>query len=582
MSSDPHQDPMIGSLLDGRYHIVQRLGRGGMGNVYLAEETRLKRRCALKVLHPHLSEDRVHVERFLREAQMIAQLGHPNIVDIYAYGEEASGVVWFAMEMLIGEDLDARGKAHKTRPFSIHDCCAWGIQIAQAVAVVHQAGLIHRDLKTSNIFLAQRRDGEEIVKLLDFGIARAEAGSELTATGIALGTPSYMSPEQLRNGAVDRRSDVYSFGVLLFKMLTGRLPFTGDAIQVALAHCTQTVTAPSAVAPALNISPELDAVVLRAMAKDPVDRYPSMAAIEEALTAILHAEAPELAPAVKIGRTSQSQIRPVPGTGARPASSGSGSLVVADSSADSSAGSSAGSSAPPTPMITPAADAGTASMTAHATGPTSALALPGRAGAYKWVVITAGVSVLGIAAWLVISAIGRKDDAGPVVTAAPAIQPSVEGSSPSPSSVPPRPEPVIAPPSAPVPSPVEPPPVEPPPSIAPETPPTPIPPPPVEIPVETPVATPTVKSDRVPGATAAEKPKPVDPLKQIERKALACRRKFKAVDGPKITIDYAVGIDGEVTRSIPSTTGELGDCLAAAVQATQFEAKMVLGRKLPL
>ncbi|HEY0138411.1 MAG TPA: serine/threonine-protein kinase, partial [Nannocystis sp.] len=182
MLSDVNQDSVVGALLDGRYRIIKELGHGGMGNVYLAEETRLRRRCALKILHPQLAQERTYVERFLREAQMIAQLEHANIVDIYAYGEEPSGIVWFAMELLTGEDLDARLKARAERPFGTHEACAWAVQIARAVGVVHQAGLIHRDLKTSNVFLARRRDGEEIVKLLDFGIARPEEGSELTAT----------------------------------------------------------------------------------------------------------------------------------------------------------------------------------------------------------------------------------------------------------------------------------------------------------------------------------------------------------------------------------------------------------------
>ncbi len=529
MSAQATQDPMIGSLLDGRYQLIARLGRGGMGNVYLAEETRLRRRCALKVLHPHLTEDRTHVERFLREAQMIAQLEHPNIVDIYAYGEEPSGVVWFAMELLTGEDLDARSKGRVARPFSTHQCCLWGIQIAQAMTVVHQGGLIHRDLKTSNIFLATRKDGQEVVKLLDFGIARPEEGSELTATGVALGTPSYMSPEQVRNVVVDRRSDIYSFGVLLFKLVTDRLPFTGDAVQVALAQCTLPIPAPSSIGAARDISPELDALVLRATEKVPGDRFQTMREVEDALWSILQAEAPELMPSTTGGRMiGQTQISRATESTAR---------------------------------LVPPADAQTASTAAQATGATSAVPVRGRgrASASMWLLAGAGAGVVGIALWWGMVGGDRKAEPAPVVAAAAAISPPPVNATP--------PVQVVVPP---VPAVVTPEPVvangggaEP-------------------VPVSAPVTESVVK------AVASEKPRPkpvaapVDPLQQIERKAKACRRKHDAVDGPKITIDYAVGVNGKVTRSVPSTADELGKCLAAAVQGTQFEPKLVLSRRISL
>ena len=287
-----------------------------MGNVYLAEEIRLRRRCAVKVLHPQLSTDRTHVERFIREAQTIAQFDDANIVDIYSYGEEPSGIVFFAMELLVGEDLDSRIRMRHERPFSVHEACVWALQIAHAMAIVHDAGLIHRDLKASNVFLAQKRNGKEIIKLLDFGIARSEAGPELTATGIALGTPNYMSPEQLRNTNVDRRSDIYSFGVLLYKLLTGKLPFSGDPIQVSMAHCLTPATPPSKAAPGAGISTKLDAIVLRAMAKVPGQRYGSMREMGEELVALLRQEAPQLIPSSKTARLPSSPTTNLsPGSG---------------------------------------------------------------------------------------------------------------------------------------------------------------------------------------------------------------------------------------------------------------------------
>ncbi len=561
MLSGPHPDPLIGSLLDGRYQIGKLLGRGGMGNVYLAEETRLRRRCAIKVLHPQLAEDRTHVERFLREAQTIAQLEHPNIVDIYAYGEEPDGVAWFAMELLIGEDLDARAKARAERPFTTHECCAWGIQIVQAMQVVHDAGLIHRDLKTSNIFLARRRDGEEMVKLLDFGIVRPE-GSELTATGVALGTPSYMSPEQVRNTLVDRRSDIYSFGVLLFKLVTGRMPFSGDPIQVALAHCTSPAPVPSVVAPDANISPELDALVLRAMAKSPSERHQSMRELGEALTLILHDEAPSRAPALKPARPpAASQLGPPPDP--------RGQTTALD--------------AAPPPLIS-TLDPATAPNAAHPTGPTTALPAQTRARSDRWLYITTGVSLLGVVLVLAVTMLGGEN--GPAVVPAPTAGKTPISAGVSPTAVePPRTIPVSEPgssvPPVAAPSAVEPPTApEPRPATAPGGPATPAAPP-----GSAPVPPDSGAAAKAP-SLAKPKPKPpespMDPLQSIERKAQACRRKHRSPEGPKIVIDYAIGIDGRVTRSIPSTADELGECIAAVVAATRFEPKLVLGRKIAL
>lgn len=552
MLPETNEDPVVGTLLDGRYQIVKLLGKGGMGNVYLADETRLRRRCALKVLHPRLADDRTHVERFLREAQTIAQFEHLNIVDIYSYGEEPSGVVFFAMELLTGEDLQARLRARGERPVSTHECCVWGIQIARAMAVVHDAGLIHRDLKASNIFLAQRRDGEQVVKLLDFGIARPEEGSELTTTGVSLGTPSYMSPEQVRNTAVDRRSDIYSFGVLLFKLLTNRLPFMGDAIQIAMAHCLTPPPTPSTVAPDAGISPELDAIVLQALAKDPADRPASMRAMEEALIAVLRAEAPELAPTARQGRTT------VPPGAAR--SMGSSQSM---------------STTPPSLASLAAADPQTAPGEVQRTGPTAAMAaeVPGPPRRRPALALAAGVVgvllILGVV-WLR----GGPDEAAPVVAAAPqAAAPAP--TSPPVASAPPPPTPV------PPPGEAEPKPVEPASQPTPGEPAAPKPAEPEPVKPE-PAAPPTPRVAARPKPEPRAEPRPVDPLTQVQRRAQQCRRAKQAVDGPKITIDYAVGIDGKVTRSIPSVADALGKCLAAAVQNTQFEPKLVLGKKLSL
>jgi serine/threonine protein kinase len=567
--SDPQPDRVLGSLLDGRYQVSKLLGKGGMGNVYLAEDTRLQRRCALKVLHPGLTADRTHVERFLREARTIAQLEHPNIVDIYSYGEEPSGVVWFAMELLLGEDLDARVRARVARPFTTHECCAWGIQIARAMAVVHDAGLIHRDLKTSNIFLAQRRNDEEIIKLLDFGIARPEEGSELTETGVALGTPNYMSPEQVRNKTVDRRSDVYSFGVLLFKLLTNRLPFSGEPIQVAMAHCTEPAPVPSVIAPAAGISPELDALVLRTMAKAPSERHQSMRELEDALGAILHAEAPELAPAIKPPRKgTASQVRLRPDIEPRPAT-----LVTTSK-----------------PLVTSSSDNATQPTAAQATGSTIALPAPLRARSDKWLYLTTGISLLSVVLVLGISMVITRDrpsqgtapspeSAAPAPVSAPPPAPVV----PSKTTTEPGDEPIRSPGSvsAPVTVPGEHPETREPSTNPPQhediIPLEPL--PPTELPRENAAK---VKSSIVERPKAKIPTAPVDPFKQIERKAHACRRTHDAVGGAIVTIDYAVSVNGKVTRSIPSVNNELGKCLASVVEGTRFEPKLMLRQELKL
>ena len=542
------QDPLLGSVLDGRYRVVQLLGRGGMGNVYLAEETRLRRKSALKVLHQHLTHDRTHVERFLREAQTIAQFEHPNIVDIFAYGEEPNGVVFFAMELLNGEDLDARIKHSDERPYTTHEACLWAIQVARAVAVVHDAGLIHRDLKVSNIFLARRRNGEEVVKLLDFGIARPEDGSELTATGIALGTPSYMSPEQIENRSVDRRADIYSFGILLFKLVTGQLPFSGDAIQVAMQHREATPPKPSEVAPDACISPELERVILTAIAKRPGDRFQTMHAVEAAIVALVEAEAPELIASVT-RPARPSTLSSIPPT--RPITGTHGHFT-------------------PIQNEVPLADATPVSST-HRTGPTSAMATPAEPRSNRALYFITGGSLFG-AAVLFTALMMRGDGSTPLNIPPPSamVPPTTPPTSPPAKQVVPPPAKADTP-TEPPPSVNDPKPVDPPDNLPPDDPPA------KSVAVE-----PVTKSRPTSLPSVPVVKKPVDPLVQIAAKATKCRRKFKAVDGPKITISYWVGTDGLVRDAKPAIDGDLGECLTQAVAHTQFEPKLALNKKLDL
>ncbi|WP_267684921.1 serine/threonine-protein kinase [Nannocystis sp. SCPEA4] len=538
MVMDPPMN-LVGAVLEGRYQVVRLLGHGGMGSVFAGEDTKLKRRCALKVLHPRLAQDREHVERFLREAQMIASFDHPNIVDIYSYGEDPTGPVYFAMELLQGEDLDSRLRARAERPFGAHHCCLWALQIAEAVATVHDAGLIHRDLKVANVFLARRRDGEEVCKLLDFGIARAQESSDLTRTGITLGTPSYMSPEQVRNEPLDGRSDIYSFGVLLYKLLTGRVPFAGEPLQVAMAQCDTPPPPPSTLVS--GISANLEAIVLTALAKRPDERFQTMRALATALREVLSEEAPELA-AVLQRVTSVTVSVPLPSASALAARS---TMVAAQ-------------------------DAPTPGRSSSQTGITAAQPPPPPTHRGLRVSAIVGASVLALLVGAVaLQSAGKGTapvEAASEVPQVPATAPAQEAPA-GPGSPPESPAMLPSPQS---PSPPERPAVQ----VAPVLP---------EVPPAQEVELPPLEPEVPAARSAADSPsRPSDPLRQLEREAKKCRRLHKAVGGRKVEVDYAVGSDGKVVRAVPATADALGNCLADAVRATRFEPKMALGRKVSL
>ena len=252
-----------GTIVDGRYRLLARLGIGGMAEVWSAEDTELGREVALKLLYPRLAADNGFVERFRREASAAAGLQHPNVVQVYDRGE-SQGTYYIAMEYLRGpslKDLVRRG------PISPAHAVELVTQVLKGARFAHRRGIIHRDLKPHNVLL----DDEGRVKVTDFGIARAGA-SDMTETGSILGTAQYLSPEQAQGHAVTERSDLYSIGVILFELLTGRVPFDGEAaVSIALRHVSEPAPAPSQLNPA--VPPWLDSVVLRALAKDPAQRF---------------------------------------------------------------------------------------------------------------------------------------------------------------------------------------------------------------------------------------------------------------------------------------------------------------------
>ena len=295
-----------GTVIDGRYEVLSRIGTGGMADVYLARDQLLGRQVAVKLLHHRFAEDQEFVERFRREASSAAGLSHPNVVAIFDRGEW-DGTYYIAMEYLPGRSLKA--VVREQAPLEPAAAIDIVIQILQAARFAHRRGVIHRDLKPHNVIL----DEEGRAKVTDFGIARAGA-SDMTLTGSIMGTAQYLSPEQAQGHAVSAASDIYAVGIVLYELLTGTVPFDGEtAVTIALKQVSATPLPPSAVvshapthppgvasthpadaastgtrapAPArAAIPPELDAVVLRALAKDPAERF---ADADEFIAALQH------------------------------------------------------------------------------------------------------------------------------------------------------------------------------------------------------------------------------------------------------------------------------------------------------
>ena len=259
---------MVDELIADRYDLEELVGTGGMSSVYRARDRLLERHVAIKILHEHYSRDDDYIERFRREARAAAKLSHPNIVTVIDRGE-ADGRQFIVFEFVDGENLKQR-IASKGR-FAVRDALELGIEIGRALAFAHAQGLVHRDVKPQNVLL-----GDDEVKVTDFGIARSlDVNIGLTQTGTVLGTGEYLSPEQATGRQVDERTDVYSLGVVLYELLAGEPPYSGDSfVAVAMRHVSDPVPSISLARP--DVPLRVDAALQRAMAKDPDDRYPSM------------------------------------------------------------------------------------------------------------------------------------------------------------------------------------------------------------------------------------------------------------------------------------------------------------------
>ncbi|TXD39015.1 protein kinase [Lujinxingia vulgaris] len=288
--TSPPLDPnnLVGQSLFGEYTITRKLGEGGMGAVYLAQQNSIDQKIAVKVLHEHSAESEELIQRFHREARVVSMLTHPNIIRVFIFGRTDGGLLYLAMEYVEGQSLrDRMG----SQPMEEIQAIKLMKQLCSGLSEAHDLGIIHRDLKPDNVLLTNFRGESNFVKILDFGIAKineVEGGPEqqkLTQAGIVYGTPEYLSPEQAQALELDHRTDLYSLGVMLFELLTGKVPFTGTTpVQILTAHVFNEVPKPSSVAPG-PIAPTMERIILKALSKDPADRFEDAMAMFEALVA---------------------------------------------------------------------------------------------------------------------------------------------------------------------------------------------------------------------------------------------------------------------------------------------------------
>jgi serine/threonine protein kinase len=289
---DGGADPLLGRLIADRYRIEHLLGRGGMGVVYRVEHVRIAKLMAMKLLHGALARDKDVVKRFKREAEAVSKLDHPNTVQVFDFGQ-SEGMMFLVMEYLSGRDLGQIIK--EDGPLAFDRAARIAAQVAGSVAQAHERGIVHRDLKPENVMVLDGRTITDFVKVLDFGLAKlreeeVQGEKSITRAGSILGTPYYMAPEHIRGEEVDARSDVYAMGALLYKAITGVPPFWASTpVGVLTMHLTEDVEPPSSRAPKLDLPEDADRIVLKAMAKEPKDRFQSMDAFRQELIAYLAA-----------------------------------------------------------------------------------------------------------------------------------------------------------------------------------------------------------------------------------------------------------------------------------------------------
>jgi serine/threonine-protein kinase len=283
-------DPLIGRVISDRFKVAALIARGGMGKVYRAEQSPLGRTCALKILDPHYAGDydpEFH-KRFFLEASIASKLTHPNTVTIFDYGRTDDDIYYIAMEYLEGRTLH---RAIRDAGFLPEERAAHvARQVCRALREAHAVGVVHRDLKPANIFLVEHGDEADFVKVLDFGLVKnvsENKGEDLTQTGLFMGSPKYMAPEQIRGDSIDARTDIYGLGIILYEMITGKVPFDHpNSVNILMAHVSEAPPPMHQVNPAIRISPQLRDIVGRCMAKSPDERFRSMEEVLAALKSI--------------------------------------------------------------------------------------------------------------------------------------------------------------------------------------------------------------------------------------------------------------------------------------------------------
>jgi serine/threonine-protein kinase len=401
----------------GNYRLVGLIGRGGMGEVYLAEHERIARRAAIKFLLPELSTNAAALERFFAEARAASVIQHPGIVEVLDCGVER-GLAFIAMALLDGESLGARLARGSIVTDGWGTLLAIGRQVASAVGAAHDAHIVHRDLKPDNVFLVGAHDDPApSVRILDFGIAKLggpdRLGPGVTRTGTVMGTPTYISPEQARGvGAVDHRADIYSLGCILFEMACGRPPFVREGFgELLIAHITERPPAPSSLAP--GIPPGLEALVGAMLEKDPGARPASMQEVERALIGL--GAGAEPAPRFAAARPPTAQPAPLPPL-------------------------------PPTAILPPPARA-----PEQTTFGATAAEIGGPRRARGWWGGIAGAGVAGLAlSWFLLEGRGaRAPTAPPPAERAAAPAPAEAPRAPAPAEAPRAPAPIVLPPRAP-------------------------------------------------------------------------------------------------------------------------------------
>ena len=276
-------DPMLGRLLDNRYRMTKKIGEGGMGSIYKAVHTEMGRTCAIKLLAPITSGREEALARFKREAKMASRIDNPHAITIYDFGEAENGLLFLAMEFIDGRPLSGIIADHRMLP--VDRAAHITYQVAEALSAAHALGIVHRDLKPDNVMITRKGKDSDYVKVLDFGIAKSvadDSADNLTKTGFVLGTPVYMSPEQLLGENLDGRSDIYSLAIIVYEMLSGKLPFVGDNQQAVMMKRITGLPVPlRAVAP--QVSEAVERVVMQGLAREPGERVDDAKEFAEAL-----------------------------------------------------------------------------------------------------------------------------------------------------------------------------------------------------------------------------------------------------------------------------------------------------------